>query len=59
VLADAIGELPARERHVLTRRYASPPATLAELSRDLGVCHQRLGQLEDRALSRLRKIAAR
>jgi len=59
LLARALGELPARERHVLTRRYAAEPATLSELSHDLGVCHQRVAQLEDRALSELRKIVAR
>jgi DNA-directed RNA polymerase sigma subunit (sigma70/sigma32) len=58
-LASAISELPRRERHVLTRRYASPPATLSELSGDLGVCHQRVAQLEATALSRLRKIVTR
>jgi DNA-directed RNA polymerase sigma subunit (sigma70/sigma32) len=59
LLASALRELPARERHVLTRRYASEPATLSELSRDLGVCHQRVAQLEDTALSELRKIVTR
>jgi DNA-directed RNA polymerase sigma subunit (sigma70/sigma32) len=59
LLASALHQLPARERHVVTRHYTSEPATLSELSRDLGVCHQRVAQLEDRALSELRKIVAR
>jgi hypothetical protein len=59
LLASALHQLPAGERHVVTRRYASEPATLSELSRDPGVCHQRVAQLEDRALSELRKIVAR
>ena len=59
LLASALQKLPERERHVVTRRYAPEPATLSELSRDLDVCHQRVAQLEDRALSELRKIVAR
>ena len=59
LLAAAVRELPARQWHVLTRRYAPQPATLSELSRDLGVCPQRVAQLEDKALSELRKIVGR
>jgi DNA-directed RNA polymerase sigma subunit (sigma70/sigma32) len=59
LLANAIAELPARERHVLTQRYASPPAKLADLAGDLGVCHQRVAQLEEKALFQLRRIVAK
>jgi RNA polymerase primary sigma factor len=55
-LRQSIGEMPARERHVLVRRYGlddREPATLAELSNELGVSRERIRQLQRKAERRL------
>jgi RNA polymerase primary sigma factor len=57
-LKASIGEISARERHVLVRRYGldeSEPATLAELSAELGVTRERVRQLQRNAERRLRE----
>jgi RNA polymerase sigma factor (sigma-70 family) len=48
--------LPAREREIVDRRAADEP--LRTIARSLGVSHQRVAALEERALSRLRAAAA-
>ena len=51
-LAAAIEKLPERSRHVLVRRYGldeKDPATLAELSEELGVSRERVRQLQREA----------
>ena len=51
-LAAAIEKLPERSRHVLVRRYGldeKDPATLAELSDELGVSRERVRQLQREA----------
>jgi RNA polymerase primary sigma factor len=56
-LEESIGEVSARERHVLVRRYGlddREPATLAELSSELGVSRERVRQLQSNAERRLR-----
>src|SRR5215218_8488379 len=56
-LKEAMGEMPARERHVLVRRYGlddREPATLTELSNELGVTRERVRQLQRNAEHRLR-----
>jgi RNA polymerase primary sigma factor len=56
-LKESIAEMPARERHVLVRRYGlddQDPATLAELSNELGVTRERVRQLQRNAEQCLR-----
>lgn len=53
VLAVALADLPARERHVLALYYEEE-LTLAEIGRVLGVSESRVSQLRSLALSRLR-----
>jgi RNA polymerase primary sigma factor len=56
-LREAMGTLPERHRHVLVRRYGlddRDPATLAELSDELGVSRERIRQLQREAERMLR-----
>jgi RNA polymerase primary sigma factor len=56
-LKESMGGMSARERHVLVRRYGlddRAPATLAELSNELGVARERVRQLQRNAERRLR-----
>ena len=56
-LKESIAEMPARERHVLVRRYGlddRDPASLAELSNELGVTRERVRQLQRNAEQCLR-----
>ncbi len=51
-LREAMNTLPERHRHVLVRRYGlddGEPATLAELSSELGVSRERVRQLQREA----------
>jgi len=57
-LKESMGEIPARERHVLVRRYGlddREPATLAELGAELGVTRERVRQLQRNAERYLRE----
>jgi RNA polymerase primary sigma factor len=57
LLFEEISRLPERERHVLIRRYGldrCEPATLRELSAELGVTRERVRQLQRGAERRLR-----
>lgn len=59
-LDETIEHLPARERHVLVRRYGlggRGQATLADLSEELQVSRERVRQLQYRAEQRLRSSA--
>jgi RNA polymerase primary sigma factor len=56
-LKESMGEMSARERHVLVRRYGldeREPATLTELSDELGVSRERVRQLQRNAERGLR-----
>jgi RNA polymerase sigma factor FliA len=53
VLADALEELPERERHVLALYYEEE-LTMAEIGEVIGVSESRVSQLRSLALSRLR-----
>jgi RNA polymerase sigma factor for flagellar operon FliA len=53
LLADALGELPERERHVLALYYEEE-LTMAEIGEVIGVSESRVSQLRSLALSRLR-----
>ncbi|HTZ80856.1 MAG TPA: sigma-70 family RNA polymerase sigma factor, partial [Stellaceae bacterium] len=59
-LAEAMGELSARERAIIReRRLREEGATLEELGRTLGVSKERVRQLEHRALTKLRQAMCR
>jgi RNA polymerase sigma-32 factor len=59
-LAEALGELTARERTIIhQRRLREDGATLEELGRELGVSKERVRQLEHRALVKLRESMMR
>jgi RNA polymerase primary sigma factor len=56
-LGAAIKQLPERQRHVLVRRYgldAKDPATLAQLSDEMGVSRERIRQLQREAEQMIR-----
>jgi RNA polymerase primary sigma factor len=57
LLKESMAEMSARERHVLVRRYGlddRAPASLAELSDELGITRERVRQLQHNAERRLR-----
>jgi len=57
-LADALGELPERERQVLQYRFGledDHPKTLREIGEILSLSRERVRQIESRALNRLRR----
>ncbi len=57
-LADALGELPERERQVLEYRFGledDQPKTLREIGEILSLSRERVRQIESRALNRLRR----
>jgi RNA polymerase sigma factor for flagellar operon FliA len=53
LLANAIRELPERERQILALYYEEE-MTMAEIGEVIGVCESRVSQLRSLALSRLR-----
>jgi RNA polymerase primary sigma factor len=56
-LGEAMADLPARERMILNRRYGldgSAPETLGDIADDLGISAERVRQLQNAAISRLR-----
>ena len=54
-LYHAVADLPERERFIVTARHqTSDPATLSDLGREMGISKERVRQLEERALGRLR-----
>jgi len=61
-LGEAVDGLPERYRYVLVRRYGldgKDPATLAELSYELGLSRERIRQLQLKAVQVLRKWRVR
>ena len=57
-LEESMGKISARERYILVRRYGldeREPASLAELSDELGVTRERVRQLQRNAERRLRQ----
>ena len=57
-LLEIVNRLPAREALILRRRYGlegARPQTLAEIGKDLGITRERVRQLEQRALRRLKE----
>jgi RNA polymerase sigma-32 factor len=55
-LAQAVLALPPRERTILEMRYLGDEThTLDELGRSFGISKERVRQLEERAMKRVRK----
>ncbi|MCK6555838.1 sigma-70 family RNA polymerase sigma factor [Candidatus Binatia bacterium] len=56
----AIDSLPPREQHILRQRFGfdTDARTLDEIGQQLGVSRERIRQLENRALARLKTICA-
>ena len=55
----AVADLPARERHIVAARHlAEEPTTLSELGQAMGISKERVRQLEERALARMRARVA-
>jgi len=60
MLAEAMGSLNERERHILTeRRLTEKPQTLEELSQAYEVSRERIRQIEVRAFEKLQKAMQR
>lgn len=60
LLAEALGTLNERERHILTqRRLIDEPQTLEELSQEYQVSRERVRQIEVRAFEKLQKAMLR
>jgi RNA polymerase sigma-32 factor len=60
LLSGALTILTERERRIIVeRRLKEPPTALEELSRQYGISHQRVYQIEVRALEKLRKAMIR
>jgi RNA polymerase primary sigma factor len=60
-LESALAQLPAREGLIVRRRFglgADDSQTLEEISTHLGVSRERVRQLENRALAKLREVCA-
>lgn len=56
-IAEALSQLPPRERTIIAeRRLKEEGVTLEELGKELGVSKERVRQLEQRALTRLRVL---
>lgn len=56
-LGEAMADLPERERMILNRRYGldgSEPETLGDIADDLGISAERVRQLQNAAITRLR-----
>jgi RNA polymerase primary sigma factor len=57
-LRDVLGSLGEREQHVLTMRFGlldGTPRTLEEVGRELGVTRERIRQIENKTLAKLRQ----
>lgn len=61
ILQKLLKHLPAREIKILTRRFGldgAEPLTLSEIGEELGVTRERIRQLQNQALNRLRGFMA-
>jgi RNA polymerase nonessential primary-like sigma factor len=57
-LENLLGQLEAKERHIIERRFGlneQEPQTLAEIGEDMHLSRERIRQLEERALHKLRR----
>jgi len=60
LFAGFLAELEPRERRIVTARFGfdgRPPRTFRELGRQMGVCKERIRQIQTRALEKLRSLA--
>lgn len=58
LVRDVLATLPSREEMILRRRFgigSAPGESLASIARDLGVSRERVRQLQEQALQRIRK----
>ena len=58
VLDGALADLPEREQRILRRRYGldgKDPQTLGEIAQELGITAERVRQLQNAALGRMKK----
>ena len=54
-------ELEPRERRILVARFGfdgKPPRTFRELGSQMGVCKERIRQIQGRAMDKLRELAS-
>ena len=61
LFTDFLAELEPRERGIVVARFGfdgKPPRTFRELGTQLGVCNERIRQIQGRALDKLRELAA-
>lgn len=59
-LADVMADLPPREQRILRRRYGldgSEPQTLGQIASELGITAERVRQLQNAALGRIKRPA--
>ena len=57
-----LDELEPRERRIVVARFGfdgKPPRTFRELGSQMGVCKERIRQIQSRAMEKLRELAAR
>jgi DNA-directed RNA polymerase sigma subunit (sigma70/sigma32) len=58
VLAEVMSDLPEREQGILSRRFGlggDEPETLCEIADDLGITAERVRQLQNAALGRIKR----
>ena len=61
LFAQFLGELEPRERQIVVARFGfdgRPPRTFRELGASMGVCKERIRQIQTRAIDKLRDMAA-
>jgi RNA polymerase sigma factor (sigma-70 family) len=61
LFASFLGDLEPRERQIVVARFGfdgKPPRTFRELGVEMGVCKERIRQIQTRAMDKLRDMAA-
>jgi DNA-directed RNA polymerase sigma subunit (sigma70/sigma32) len=61
LFAGFLGDLEPRERQIVVARFGfdgKPPRTFRELGSAMGVCKERIRQIQTRAMDKLRDMAA-
>lgn len=61
LFAGFLGDLEPRERQIVVARFGfdgKPPRTFRELGSSMGVCKERIRQIQTRAMDKLREMAA-
>ena len=61
LFAKFLGELEPREQQIVVARFGfdgQPPRTFRELGASMGVCKERIRQIQTRAIDKLREMAA-